>query len=113
MIDDEALVFTTLYTILFSIIPLLVNLKQAYFIISLKKVRIWLESKTPLELKLKLKKYTILRWIYIFLIILCIISFILDIANTIFNSLNISKYALLNGAFIILMSFVNVIFLLL
>lgn len=93
-----------------------VNLKQAYFILSLKKIRIWLESKTPLELKLELKKFTILKWTYSFLIILSIIFlalFILDSANMIFNKKDSSIFRLLNGAFIFLMSFLNVSFFLL
>ncbi len=93
-----------------------VNLKQAYFILSLKKIRIWLESKTPLELKLELKKFTILKWTYSFLIILSIIFlalFILDSANMIFNKKDSSIFQLLNGAFILLMSLLNVSFFLL
>ena len=93
-----------------------VNLKQAYFILSLKKIRIWLESKTPLELKLELKKFTMLKWTYSFLIILSIIFlalFILDSANMIFNKKDSSIFQLLNGAFILLMSLLNVSFFLL
>jgi hypothetical protein len=39
----------------------------------LKKVRIWLESKTPEELKQKLKAYSYLRW---FIYILTLVGFV-------------------------------------
>ena len=59
---NRPLLMQNYHIFLFSIIQFIVILKQVYFIMSLKKVRIWLESKTPLELKLKLKTYNVLRW---------------------------------------------------
>ena len=59
---NRPLLMQNYHIILFSITLFIVILKQVYFIMSLKKVRIWLESKTPLELKLKLKTYNVLRW---------------------------------------------------
>ena len=41
------------------LIILLVDLKQIFFFISLKRVRIWLESKTPDELKANLRRFNI------------------------------------------------------
>jgi hypothetical protein len=60
---NRPLLMQNYHIILFSITLFIVILKQVYFIMSLKKVRIWLESKTPLELKLKLKTYNVLRWL--------------------------------------------------
>ena len=39
---DEILIFKPFHIAMMANIPLLVALKQAYFILSLKKVRIWL-----------------------------------------------------------------------
>ena len=51
VLSNEILKLETFHYALLTIVPLIVNLKQSYFIYSLKKVRTWLESKTPLELK--------------------------------------------------------------
>lgn len=42
--------------------------KHIYFTLSLKKVRSWLESKTPIELDKNLKQYKVLRVFFIILI---------------------------------------------
>jgi hypothetical protein len=48
-----------------------------HFSLSLKKVRIGLESKTPLDLKQKLKNFTLLRWFYICIVGLFFVAYIL------------------------------------
>lgn len=106
-LSNEALKFQNYHIALLFINPLILILKQAYFILSLKKVRIWLESKTPAELKLKLKTYGVLRWFYSFLVILCFISLLLYIFKS--TGEDGSKFAILNGAFLTLVIFANVI----
>jgi len=51
VLSNEILILETFHIALLTIVPLIVNFKQSYFIYSLKKVRTWLESKNPLELK--------------------------------------------------------------
>ena len=51
-------------------IAICVLVKQVYFTLSLKKVRSWLESKTPIELDKNLKQYKFLRIFFIILITL-------------------------------------------
>ena len=51
-------------------IAICVLVKQVYFTLSLKKVRSWLESKTPIELDKNLKQYKVLRIFFIILITL-------------------------------------------
>lgn len=60
--------------IIFILIVILVDLKQVYFFVSLKRVRIWLESKTPNELSANLRKFYI--QIAVFLAFILIASLI-------------------------------------
>ena len=99
-LSNQPLIFQNYHIVLLLINPLIVILKQAYFVLSLKKVRIWLESKTPVELKLKLKTYGVLRWFYSFLVILCYISLVLYIFKS--TGEDGSKFAILNLAFVTL-----------
>jgi hypothetical protein len=47
----------TTVIVIFLIILALIDLKSIYFFLSLKKVRIWLESKTPTDLKANIRKF--------------------------------------------------------
>lgn len=60
-------------------IILLIDLKQIYFFISLKRVRIWLESKTPEELKANIRRFKIQIALFLGFTILAVLGVILAI----------------------------------
>jgi hypothetical protein len=75
------------------IISLMVSFKIIYFPFSLKNVRIWLESKTPNELKknlAKFKKFKIILIVLFFFIILINLSILFLSKSDIIN--DITKY---------------------